>query len=56
MEVEHVIIKNLGNKDKTLDEIISEKMKEKGENKQEENTSRSLREQIAAKIEENKKQ
>lgn len=56
MEIEHVAIKNLGNKDKSLDEIISEKIKEKGVNNQEENTSRNLREQIAAKIKENEKQ
>ena len=56
MEVEHVCIKNLGNKDKSLDEIISEMIKEKGTSDQTENTCRSLREQIAAKIKENEKQ
>ena len=56
MEIEHIAIKNLGNKDKSLEEIISEKMKEKAIENQEDNTSRSLREQIAAKIKENEKQ
>lgn len=56
MEIEHISIKNLGNKDKTLDEIISEKMKEKRINNQSESVCRSLREQISAKIKENEKQ
>lgn len=52
MEVEHVLIKNLGGKDKTLDEIISEKIKEQnGAGSQ--YASRDLRKQIAAKIKEN---
>ena len=55
MEVEHVTIKNLGGKDKTLDEIIDEKIKE--ENKSANgNMVSDLRKQIAAKIEENEKE
>ena len=55
MEVEHVTIKNLGGKDKTLDEIIEEKIKE--ENKSANgNMVSDLRKQIAAKIEENEKE
>ncbi len=54
MEVEHVAIKNLGSKSRTLDEIISDKMKEKGETLTQEVTSLSLRQQVSAKVEENK--
>lgn len=56
MEVEHVSIKNLGSKSKSLDEIISEKIKEKGLENSQTNTSYSLREQISAKIKENEKE
>lgn len=56
MEVEHVSIKNLGAKDKTLDEIISEKIKEKEGNAAHEHMAKNIRQQIAAKIEENTKQ
>ncbi len=53
MEVEHVKIKNLRAKSKTIDEIISERIKEKGEAHTSNKVSRNLREQISAKIEEN---
>lgn len=56
MEVEHIAIKNLGEKNKTLDEIIAEKAKNRGEGKNIGHTSQNLRQQIAAKIEENEKQ
>lgn len=56
MEVEHVTIKNLGGKDKTLDEIISEKIKEQGQDGGSAHVVRDLRKQISAKIEENEKQ
>ena len=56
MEVEHVTIKNLGGKDKTLDEIISEKIKEQGQDNSSAHVVRDLRKQISAKIEENEKQ
>ncbi len=56
MEIEHVSIKNLGGKDKTLDEIISEKIEKEKKIDSDENTVQNLRKQIAAKIEENEKQ
>ena len=56
MEVEHVTIKNLGGKDKTLDEIISEKIKEQGQDNSSAHVVRDLRKQISAKIEDNEKQ
>lgn len=56
MEVEHVKIKNLGGKDKTLDEIISDKIKEQGQDKGSAHIVRDLRKQISLKIEENEKQ
>ena len=56
MEPEHVSIKNLGSKERTLDEIISDKLKEKGESLIQNKESISLRQQISAKIEENEKQ
>jgi len=56
VEIEHIAIKNLGNKDKSLEEIISERIKEKTADNQADDTGRSLREQIAAKIKENEKQ
>lgn len=56
MEVEHVTIKNLGVKDKSLDEIIADKIKEQGEKTGSGNMSKNLRQQISAKIEENEKQ
>lgn len=55
MEVEHVSIKNIGVKDKTIDELISEKIKN-NENVGGANTSFDIRKQISAKIEENVKQ
>jgi hypothetical protein len=51
LEIEHVSIKNIGVKDKTIDEIISEKIKGGFAN-----TSLDIRKQISAKIEENVKQ
>ncbi|MBO5037906.1 MAG: hypothetical protein J6C85_00405 [Alphaproteobacteria bacterium] len=56
MEVEHVSIKNMGSKDKTLDEIISEKLKSEGKQGSSAHLSKDLRKQIAAKIGENEKQ
>lgn len=56
MEVEHVSIKNLGIKGKSLDEIISAKLKEKGEDPTSVHTIKDIRQQISAKLEENKKQ
>lgn len=56
MEVEHVSIKNMGAKDKTLDEIISEKLKSEGKQSGLAHLSKDLRKQIAAKIGENEKQ
>ncbi len=55
MEIEHVSIKNIGIKDKTIDEIISEKIRV-NENGGKANTSLDIRRQISAKIEENVKQ
>ena len=56
METEHVSIKNLGSKERTLDEIISDKIKEKGGNIAQSKESANLRHLISAKIEENEKQ
>lgn len=56
MEIEHVSIKNLGSKDKTLDEIIKDKIEQEGGNKGASHEAANLRKQIAAKIEENEKQ
>ncbi len=56
MEIEHVTIRNLGSKDKTLDEIIADKIKEHGESTGLGHTSKDLRQQISAKIGENEKQ
>lgn len=54
LEVEHVSIKNLGAKDRSLEEIISDKLKEKGEStNQKANTTQNLREQVSAKLKEN---
>ena len=55
-EVEHVSIKNLGSKNKTIDEIISDKIKEKGENIANQHTISDIRQQVSAKIGENEKQ
>ena len=55
LETEHVSIKNLGAKDKTLEEIIADKIKEKGE-KQHQNTLQDIRSQITEKIKENESQ
>ncbi len=56
MEPEHVSIKNLGLKERTLDEIISDKIKENGGNSAYSKESTNLRHLISAKIEENEKQ
>ena len=53
MDVEHVVVKNLGVKDKSLEDIIAKKIKEKGGNTGTGHISQSLRRQIATKIEEN---
>lgn len=54
LEVEHVLIKNIGAKEKTLDEIISEKIGKDDIVKA--NTTLDIRKQIASKLEENEKQ
>lgn len=56
MEVEHVSLKNIGGKEKTLDEIITDKIKERNSNAGAGHMSANLRRQIAAKIEENEKE
>ena len=56
LEPEHVSIKNLGAKDRTLDEIISEKIKEKGQNQETSHTITDIRSQISQKIQENETQ
>lgn len=56
LEVEHVSIKNIGGKDKTLDEIISEKIEAQGKKTASVHAAKSIREQIATKIEENENQ
>lgn len=56
MEIEHVSLKNIGGKDKTLDEIITDKIKEQNGNISGRHTSANIRKQIAAKIEENEKE
>lgn len=53
LEVEHVSIKNIGKKDKSLDEIISDKLKEKNISIGAGNTSKNIRQQISSKIGEN---
>lgn len=53
MEMEHVVVKNLGIKDKSLDVIISDKIKEQNKDGGPAHVTRDLRRQIAAKIEEN---
>lgn len=55
MEAEHVALKNIGGKDKTLDEILADKIKEQNKNTNSGHMSANLRKQISAKIEENKK-
>lgn len=56
LDVEHVPLKNIGGKDKTLDEIITDKIKEKNTQTGSARMSVNLRKQIAAKIEENEKE
>ncbi len=56
MEIEHVSLKNIGGKDKTLDEIITDKIKERNAGAGAGHMSANLRKQIAAKIEENEKE
>jgi hypothetical protein len=55
-DIARVSIKNIGAKDKSLDEIIADKRKEKNENLGHQHTSQDIRRQIAAKIEENEKE
>lgn len=54
-EIQSVTIKNLGAKDKTLDDIINEKMKEKLK-EETKNTIQDIRNQISTKIKENETQ
>ena len=56
LEPEYVSIKNLGAKDRTLEEIISEKIKEKGQNQENSHTIKDIRNQISQKIQENETQ
>lgn len=56
MEVAHVSLKNLGGKDKTLDEIIADKIKSEQGGVSSINTVRDIRREISARIEENEKQ
>lgn len=53
MDVEHVVVRNLGVKDKSLDDIIANKIKEEHPNAGASHITRDLRQQISAKIEEN---
>ena len=53
MDMEHVVVKNLGVKDKSLDDIIANKIKEEHQNTAASHITRDLRQQISAKIEEN---
>lgn len=53
MEVEHVVVKNLGVRDKSLDDIIANKIKEQNKDKASGHVAQNLRQQISAKIEEN---
>jgi len=55
MEVEHVVVKNMGTKSKSLEDIIADKIKEQNKNSHNFAT-RDLRQQISAKIGENDKQ
>lgn len=55
MDDVHIVIKNLGAKSGDIDEIISDKLKEKGDTLVNSNTTRSIRQQISVKIEENEK-
>ena len=55
MDDVHIVIKNLGAKTGDIDEIISDKLKEKGDSLANSNTTRSIRQQISVKIEENEK-
>lgn len=58
LEIEHVSIKHLGEKDQTLDEIIADRIKKENEKTLggQSQTIRNLRQQISTKIEENEKQ
>jgi len=55
LEVEHVAIKHLGEKNQTLDEVISERIKKENEKTAggQSQTIKNLRQQISSKIEEN---
>jgi len=56
MDIEHVTIKNMGSKDRTLDEIIADRLKEKKEKTSVSHAAKDIRRQIAAKMEENENQ
>ncbi|MBR2273808.1 MAG: hypothetical protein IJ864_03125 [Alphaproteobacteria bacterium] len=55
-DVEHVKIKNLRGKEKNIEELIAEKIKEENPNSGAAHTVKNLRAQISARIGENKKQ
>ena len=55
MDVEHVSIKHLGEKDKSLDEIIAERIKEQNKDTNAQ-TVKNLRQQISTKLGENENQ
>lgn len=56
LDVEHVSIKHLGEKDQTLDEIIADRIKKENELSGQSQTIRNLRQQISTKIGENENQ
>lgn len=56
MEIEHVSIKNMGGKDKSIEEIIKEKIEKQEGNQYQGNNIMDLRKQVATKIEENEKE
>lgn len=56
MEVEHVVVKHMGEKGKSLEDIIADKIKEENKKNGYSSASKDLRKQIAAKIGENEEQ
>lgn len=55
MDDVHIVIKNLGAKSEDIDELITDKLKEKGVELKGSSTIQGLRQQISSKIEENEK-
>ena len=56
LEIERVAIKNLRGKDRSLEEIIADKMQEESKKNPSSHTAKELRKQISAKIGENENQ